>query len=67
MKAYVGAKIINAEPQEKDGKPGYKVCYPDNYVSWSPKAVFEEAYRPVSEGERDLIDNPLASQIAGER
>ena len=63
MQAYIGSKIINAEPQEKDGQAGYKVVYPDNYVSWSPKAVFEEAYRPVSNGERDLIENPLASQV----
>lgn len=26
---------------------GYQVCYPDSYVSWSPKDVFEEAYRPI--------------------
>jgi hypothetical protein len=58
MKAYIGAKIICAEPQEKDGEPGYKVVYPDNYVSWSPKAVFEEAYRPVSRGEESLIESP---------
>ena len=63
MQAYIGSKIINAEPQDKDGQPGYKVVYPDNYVSWSPKAVFEEAYRPVSDGERDLIENTLASQV----
>ena len=25
---------------------GYKVRYPDGYMSWSPKNVFEEAYRP---------------------
>ena len=24
---------------------GYKVVYPDGYTSWSPKDVFEEAYR----------------------
>ncbi len=54
MKSYVGAKIIQAEPQEKDGQPGYKVVYPDNYVSWSPKAVFEEAYREISEKEKIL-------------
>jgi hypothetical protein len=24
---------------------GYKVVYPDGYVSWSPKDVFEEAYK----------------------
>lgn len=25
---------------------GYKVRYPDGYESFSPKGVFEEAYRP---------------------
>lgn len=61
MKQYIGAKIIQAERAIKvdgkvlpkgtlvaDGIPvehGYKVVYPDGYVSWSPKAVFEEAYR----------------------
>lgn len=55
MRCYIGAKIIQAEPQEKDGLPGYRVLYPDDYVSWSPKAVFEEAYRPVSDGEKELL------------
>ena len=45
MKNYIGVKIVKAVPQEKDGKPGYKVVYPDGYVSWSPKDVFEKAYR----------------------
>ena len=27
---------------------GYKVRYPDGYESWSPKDVFEEAYRKAS-------------------
>lgn len=30
---------------------GYHIVYPDNYHSWSPKEVFEEAYRLVSEKE----------------
>ena len=42
---YIGVKIVKAEPEEKDGRPGYKVKYPDGYVSWSPKDVFEKAYR----------------------
>lgn len=29
------------------GEDGYKVRYADGYVSWSPKNVFEEAYRPI--------------------
>ena len=31
------------EPEE----PGYRVRYPNGYESWSPKDVFEEAYRPT--------------------
>lgn len=63
MKHYIGTKIIEAEPAVRvDGKvqpvtwpipigakveDGYKVRYSDGYESWSPKAVFEEAYRPT--------------------
>ena len=43
MKQYIGTKVVQAEPAEN----GYKVVYPDGYVSWSPKKVFEEAYRPT--------------------
>lgn len=40
-------------------EPGYMVVYPDSpsntdkvsgYVSWSPKAIFEDAYLPMGEG-----------------
>ena len=55
MKTYIGTKIIQAEPHEKDygppethGQPGYRVVYPDGYTSWSPKEAFEEAYRETS-------------------
>lgn len=47
MKLYYGTKLIQAEPQQKDGKDGYAVKYSDNYTSWSPKDVFEEAYQPL--------------------
>ena len=42
MENYIGVKIVKAEPQEKNGVPGYRVKYPDNYVSWSPKETFEK-------------------------
>lgn len=49
MKQYIGTKIIQAEPMVgKNGKNGYKVVYPDGYESWSPKDVFEEAYRETT-------------------
>ena len=50
MKLYIGTKIIAAEPQEKDGKEGYKVEYEDGYISWSPKDVFETAYTGLDDG-----------------
>lgn len=56
MQNYIGTKFVTAEPCEaqkeygnhKIGDPGYKVIYPDGYESWSPKKVFEEAYRPTN-------------------
>lgn len=65
MKRYIGTKIIYAEPafrchgkiypktgsypKSMDLEDGYRVRYPDGYESWSPKDVFEEAYR-LTEG-----------------
>ena len=64
MKQYIGTKIIQAEPAYRvDGEvfvkanivpcgvhteDGNKVVYPDGYESWSPKDVFEAAYRETS-------------------
>lgn len=56
IKCYVGTKVIRAEPHDQDGKAGYRVYYPDGYTSWSPKAVFEVAYREITQHERQLID-----------
>lgn len=57
MKTYIGTKIVGGEPmnqaeaykigycRENGDKEGYWVRYADDYNSWSPKDVFEEAYR----------------------
>ena len=60
---YRGVKEINATPMDymtylRDVKginnsdyknaEGYFVVYPDGYQSWSPKHVFEEAYKPYN-------------------
>lgn len=71
MKSYIGSKIIQAEAMDLDlfnsksdriipapeyaSKEGYRVVYPDGYVSWSPKDVFENAYREITAGERAMI------------
>lgn len=64
MKQYIGTKIIEARPMNRgeyneyrgwtipaDENPadeGYLVKYPDGYESWSPKPVFDEAYRETT-------------------
>ena len=64
MNKCIGVKLIEAEemnlgdynifrgwtiPDNEDPKKeGYLVKYPDGYVSWSPKEIFEEAYRKTS-------------------
>ncbi len=54
-KLYVGAKLIRACPSVKNNVAGYEVVYPDGYVSWAPKDVFENAYREVTVGEKELF------------
>lgn len=62
-KTYIGAKVVQAWPEQRMAEPGdpfdenqpavlpmlegYAVKYADGYISWSPKDVFEEAYREV--------------------
>ena len=70
MKTYIGTKIIQGEPMDectflhdvkgeditnRETRPGYRVVYPDGYVSWSPKKTFEIAYREITAFERLLI------------
>lgn len=62
MPKYIGTKVVHAMPTTlteaqkvlgREIKPatvekdGYLVEYKDGYKSWSPKSVFEEAYRKV--------------------
>ena len=51
---YIGTKEITAWEQEKDGQSGYAVKYADGYTSWSPRDVFEAAYR-VTEGPAQFL------------
>lgn len=52
MKNYISVKMVKAEPCKawKDfkghmtGDEGYKIYYPDGYVSWCPKDIFESQY-----------------------
>lgn len=59
---YLGVKIISAQPMDectfltnhkkqdcsnRETRSGYFVMYEDSYTSWSPKEVFEKAYRRI--------------------
>lgn len=51
FQTFIGTKVVHALPATKDGRDGYSVVYADArnppYTSWSPKEVFERAYRAV--------------------
>lgn len=69
LEKYIGTKIIQARPMtrgaynhfkgwtipadENPADEGYIVVYKDDYISWSPKEAFEEAYR-IMTGEFDF-------------
>lgn len=73
MKSYIGIKQVQAEPMTRgayndyrgwtipaDENPeddGYIVKYSDDYISWSPKKAFEEAY--TEKGTNPLVESSL--------
>jgi hypothetical protein len=80
VKKYIGFKMIKAEPitrgdynkfrgwkipaDENPNDEGYKVVYPDGYVSWSPKEVFEKAYMQIGDKNtitEEMVDSFIAS------
>lgn len=84
MEKYIGTKVVKAEPMTmteaqkvlgRELKPatleedGYLVEYKDGYKSWSPKSVFEEAYREIGSvnfgGAIDLLKAGLAVRRKG--
>ncbi len=46
---YIGVNIVQAEPEQKEGKDGYKFTYEEGYISWCPKEIFEKHNRPCDE------------------
>ena len=77
MQKYIGTKLVEAEPAWRlNGKvyeagtmfgsadrpeEGYRVRYTDGYESWSPKAVFEQAYLPLEHNRALKTDEPSIS------
>ena len=59
---HYGAAITEETVKENIGNAGYLVQYPDGYRSWSPKKVFDEAYR-LSETKVDRMKIELADLV----
>lgn len=50
-----GGDLCSSSPKApREPKDGYKVMYPDGYMSWSPKNAFELSYREVTQAEKEL-------------
>lgn len=70
MKNYISVKLIKAEPCKawKDfkghmtGDDGYKIYYPDGYISWCPKEIFEKQYLEIG-NEKEITDNDACNYI----
>lgn len=79
---YIGTKVVQAKPMPlkdaqyvlgreikpaTDEEDGYLVVYNDGYRSWSPKSVFDAAYRKLGEMDFGLVIEALKSGLAVRR
>ena len=61
-KVYVHGEAV---PRTMDTvEEGYKVVYEDGYASWSPKNVFEKAYRKFSNDKNTVTQEDVDSFIS---
>lgn len=82
MPKYIGTKVVQAKPMTmtdaqivlgREIKPatveedGYLVVYNDGYRSWSPKRVFDAAYRKLGEMDFGKVIEALKSGLAVRR
>lgn len=52
MKNYVGVRIVKAEPEERNGRDGYRVVCPNGKSGWVPKEAFEMQYNEFENAEK---------------
>ncbi len=82
MPKYIGTKVVQAKPMTmteaqnvlgREIKPatveedGYLVKYKDGYKSWSPKSVFDAAYRKLGEMDFGKVIEALKCGLAVRR
>lgn len=79
MDKYIGIKLIDAEPitlgeynkfkgwtipeNEDPDSQGYKVKYSDDYISYSPKDVFEKSYLKVGPNPNLKTDISISKEM----
>jgi hypothetical protein len=61
--AYNGFKGWTIPADENPDDDGYVVKYSDDYVSWSPKDVFEKAYRKFGSDQNTIMQDDVDSFI----
>lgn len=56
LKFLADYKGQDVRAKNRESRAGYKIIYPGGYVSWSPKDVFETAYRNITPAEIKLLN-----------
>lgn len=65
---YIGTKLVTAWSEYRDVELGYAVKYEDGYISWSPAATFEAAYRVIEGPDQALTFGDAVQMLkAGKR
>lgn len=73
MNTYIGCKMVEAEPmtrgaynqlrgwklpeRENPEDQGYLVKYDDDYISWSPKGIFEKQHFMLMSDKQELLES----------
>jgi hypothetical protein len=55
---------LTADPPLEEG---YVVTYPDDYMSWIPKDVFEDAYLPMGEDNDNTVTQEMVDLFTGKQ
>lgn len=62
---YLSCKVVKALPEKnQNGEDGYRIFYPDGYVSWCPKGTFESSYRNIDEFANDMSERGVSDIFA---
>jgi len=81
IKQYIGIKIVKGcpmtrgesamlrgvtlDPSIDKHEPGYHVIYPDDYASWSPEDVWEQAYLELP-GDGSYVEDAMVKKFIGD-